>query len=90
MKIFKTKFPKEDILHAFKTVYAHKITTPNTNTNTNTNTNANNTNVGNDSFLYELNLKKIDEDRSIITDDKLFKKIVIDKLDPLITKDKET
>ena len=76
-QIYKGKFLKEDRLHALKTLYTHKVYTPNINTN-------------NDYYLYELTFEKIKEHFRDAYDHKRFKKSVMDKLEPLITKEKET
>ena len=72
---------KEDKLHALKTLYTRKVKIPNTNIN--------NTNVGNESFLYELNFEKLREHYPLRYDDERFKE-VLDNLDFIITVDEET
>lgn len=74
---------------ALKTLYTRKVKIPaylNANIKSD---NANETNIGGESFLYELNFEKLLEHENIAFHNKRFKEAVIDKLERVMTEDKE-
>ena len=78
-----------------KTLYTRKVKIPaylnaNIKSDDANDTNKNETNIGSESFLYELNFEKLLEHENIAFHNKRFKEAVMDKLERVMTEDKET
>ena len=74
---------------ALKTLYTRKVKIPaclNANIKSD---DANDININHESFLYELNFEKLLEHENIAFHNKRFKEAVMDKLERVMTEDKE-